>query len=91
MAIITRQQKIFNWDEVEKLGDLQRLKLVVEYMPDERLMQHFKRECFRGRDDYPVRAMWNSILAGIVYQPPKHKKPVQGVFAKPPAKKSVWI
>ncbi len=21
-----------------------------------------------GRDDYPVRAIWNSILAGIVYQ-----------------------
>ena len=20
----------------------------------------------RGRDDYPVRAMWNSVLAGIV-------------------------
>ncbi|WP_209262627.1 hypothetical protein, partial [Thiorhodococcus minor] len=22
-----------------------------------------------GRDDYPVRAMWNALLAGIVYQP----------------------
>ena len=70
MAIITRQQKIFNWDEVEKLGDLQRLKLVLEYMPDERLMQQLERERFRGRDDYPVRAMWNSILAGVIYQHP---------------------
>ena len=24
----------------------------------------------RGRDDYPVRAMWNSVLAGIVFQHP---------------------
>ncbi len=70
MAIITRQQKIFNWDEVENLGDLQRLKLALQNMPDERLMQHLERERFRGRDDYPVRAMWNSTLAGVIYQHP---------------------
>ncbi len=23
-----------------------------------------------GRDDYPVRALWNSVLAGIVFQHP---------------------
>jgi transposase len=39
-------------------------------MPDERLMQHLERKRDRGRDDYPVRAMWNSILAGVIYQHP---------------------
>ena len=39
-------------------------------MPDEKLMQHLERERSRGRDDYPVRAMWNLILAGVVYQHP---------------------
>jgi len=70
MAIITRQRQIFEWAELEILGDLERLRLVLEYMPDEELMQHLERERFKGRDDYPVRAVWNSILAGVVYQHP---------------------
>jgi len=24
----------------------------------------------RGRDDYPVRAMWNSLIAGVVFEHP---------------------
>lgn len=70
MAIISRQQQIFDWTELEILGDLERLRLVLEYMPDENLMQHLERERLNGRDDYPIRAVWNSILAGIVYQHP---------------------
>lgn len=70
MAIITRQRQIFEWQELEILGDLERLRLTLQYMPDEKLMQHLERERARGRDDYPVRATWNSILAGVVYQHP---------------------
>ena len=33
-------------------------------------MQKLESERGQGRDDYPVRAVWNSILAGIVYQHP---------------------
>jgi hypothetical protein len=69
MAIIP-QQTFLVWDEIEKLGDLERLKLVLEYMPDEELMQELEKERGNGRDDYPIRAMWNSILAGVVYQHP---------------------
>ena len=69
MAIIP-QQTFFVWDEIENLGDLERLQLVLEYMPDEELMQILEKERGKGRDDYPVRAMWNSILAGVVYQHP---------------------
>jgi transposase len=69
MAIIP-QQTFLVWNEIEKLGDLERLKLVLEYMPDEELMQELEKERGKGRDDYPIRAMWNSILAGVVYQHP---------------------
>lgn len=34
-------------------------------------MRHLENERGKGRDDYPIRAMWNSILAGIVFE---HKK-----------------
>jgi hypothetical protein len=40
--------------------------MVLRVIPDEALMR--KLEAFRGkgRDDYPVRAVWNSLLAGVV-------------------------
>jgi len=37
-------------------------------MPDEELMRQLERERYKGQDDYPLRAMWNSILARIVFQ-----------------------
>ena len=67
MAIIS-QLRIFGWEEIEELGDLERLRLVLEYMPDEKLMRQLEKERYKGRDDYPIRAMWNAILAGIVFQ-----------------------
>ena len=67
MAIIA-QQSLFVWNEIENLGDLERLRLVIEYMPDEELMNKLERARKNGRNDYPVRAVWNSVLAGVVFQ-----------------------
>ena len=67
MAIIA-QQNLFGWEEIENLGDLERLKCVIETLPDETLMQKLERERGRGRNDHPVRAIWNALLAGIVFQ-----------------------
>ena len=67
MAIIT-QRSLFCYREIEKLGDLERLLLVMEYLPDEQFMKHLEYERGNGRDDYPIRGMWNSILGGIVYE-----------------------
>ena len=69
MAII-QQKQLFGWKEIDELGDLQRLLLVINYMPDEELMKKLELLRGKGRNDYPVRAVWNSILAGIVYQHP---------------------
>ena len=67
MAIIP-QLSLFAWEEIEELGDLERLRLVIEYMPDEQLMRVLEKERGKGRDDDPIRAMWNALLAGIVFQ-----------------------
>ena len=67
MAFIA-QRELFSWKEIENLGDLERLKLVLEYLPDEPLMQRLEKERGKGRNDWPVRAVWNSILAGVIYQ-----------------------
>lgn len=67
MAIIAQKQ-LFGWKAIEELGDLHRLRLVLEYLPDEPLMERLEKQRGRGRDDYPVRAVWNSILAGVVFE-----------------------
>ncbi len=67
MAILT-QPFLFTWEEIDELGDLERLQLVLNHLPDEKLMAVLEAKRGKGRDDYPVRATWNSILAGIVFQ-----------------------
>ena len=67
MAILPQPQ-LFCWEEIEGLGDLERLSLVLAHMPDEQLMQLLESMRGQGRDDYPIRGMWNALLAGIVYQ-----------------------
>lgn len=63
------QNALFGWqDDLGNLGDLARLKLVMDSMPDESLMQKLEKERGKGRDDFPVRAMWNLVLAGYVFQ-----------------------
>ena len=64
------QTRLFCWEEVENLGELKRLDLVLKAMPDEGLMRVLEAQRGRGRDDYPVRAVWNSLLAGVVFQHP---------------------
>ena len=67
MAIIPQRQ-LFSWKEIENLADLERFSLLLKYLPDEQLMQSLESGRGKGRDDYPIRAMWNSILAAVVYQ-----------------------
>jgi len=45
MAIIP-QRKLFGWKDVEELGDLERLVLVLESMPDEKLVRTMETEPF---------------------------------------------
>ena len=69
MATI-RQRSLFRWQDVEARSDLDRLGLVIDHLPDEKLVQYLEEMRGRGRDDFPVRAMWNALLAGVVFQHP---------------------
>jgi hypothetical protein len=68
MAAIEKQ--LFDWDAVEARSDLDRFFLVRDHLPDERLVQYLEVMRGQGRNDYPVRAMWNALLAGVVFQHP---------------------
>jgi hypothetical protein len=59
---------LFTWKDVEAKSDLERLMVVLEHIPDEALMGRLEKQRKWGRDDYPIRPVWNSVLAGVVYQ-----------------------
>jgi transposase len=94
------QLEFFSWKDIENLGDLERLQLVIETMPDESLMQVLEKERSHGRNDNPIRPMWNTILAGIIYDHPSIESLIRelkrnaqlrqvcdfSVFAKVPSK-----
>jgi len=62
------QFSMFVWEnDLKNLGDLKRLQLVLDSLPDEKLMQTLEIERGHGRNDYPVRPMWNLIIAMIVF------------------------
>lgn len=67
MATIA-QRSLFRWQEIEELGDLERLQLLVENLPDEKLMRTLELRRGNGRNDYPLRPVWNSFLAGQIFQ-----------------------
>lgn len=51
-------------------SDLDRLRLVLRALPDEELVCLLEQLRGHGRNDYPVRPMWNAFIAGIVFQHP---------------------
>ena len=61
------QTSLFEWQDVDDIGDLVRLEFVLENLPDEPLMCALEKKRKKGRNDYPVREIWNSLLAGIVF------------------------
>jgi hypothetical protein len=65
------QKPLFSWEDVDGSSDLRRLQLVLEYLPDESVVAGLERERgARGRNTYPVRPVWNAVLAGVVLQHP---------------------
>ena len=67
MALI-HEISLFSQVGMAHLGDLERLKLTLEGIDDEKLMQHLENKRGKGRDDNPIRVMWNLIIAMIVFE-----------------------
>ena len=61
MKIIT-QISVFDYEEIEILGDLERCKLLIDHVPDEKIVNTLIEMRGKGRNDYPVIPVWNSIL-----------------------------
>jgi hypothetical protein len=60
--------RLFSWNDVNARSDLDRLYLVLNNLPDEKIVRELEALRGNGRDDFPVRAMWNALIAGVVFQ-----------------------
>ena len=61
------QISIFDYREIENLGDLERLKIFFENIEDEKLCEKLEKLRKNGRNDYPVRTMLNLIYAMKIF------------------------
>ena len=59
---IIPQISIFDYSEIEILGDLERCKLLIENVPDKKIIDKLLEIRGKGRNNYPVIPVWNSIL-----------------------------
>ena len=72
----THNNLLFSWNNVEQLPEFQRLKLVLDNLPDEAVLEALQQQRGRGRNDFPVQAMcaqqlressFNTIRSNIWY------------------------
>jgi hypothetical protein len=66
----TIEPRLFSWQDVEARSDLDRFYLVRDHLPDAQIVKYLEVMRGNGRDDFPVRAMWNAVIAGVVFQHP---------------------
>ena len=77
------QASLFSWDAVEARSDLDRFFLVRDHLPDEAIIQALEVQRGQGRNDFPVRAMFNAVLAGIVFQHPSIESLIRELSRNP--------
>ena len=59
------QKPLFAWDCLEDHPALATIKQLLETIPDGKLLEGLKAARGKGRDDYPVRALWGVVLLTI--------------------------
>ena len=63
----TQRSLLFSRDDVERLAEFKRLGFVLDNLPDAELVGALESRRGRGRDEYPVSAMWRALVAGVVF------------------------
>lgn len=64
------EPRLFSWEDIEARSDLDRFFLVRDHLPDEQIIEYLEVMRGKGRNDFPVQAMWNGLIAGVVFQHP---------------------
>jgi hypothetical protein len=57
---------LFPWDELEDSPSLKSIQQLLHLIPDGRLLDHLRQSRGKGRNDYPIRALWGVVLLTIL-------------------------
>ena len=57
---------LFAWDALQDCPSLQTIRTVLQAVPDQPLMESLQQARGKGRDDYPVKVLWGTLLLAIV-------------------------
>jgi Transposase DDE domain/Transposase domain (DUF772) len=63
---IAISKPLFAWDALEDSPSLQTLREFLATIPDDRLLDSLRSARGKGRDDYPIAALWGTFLLAIV-------------------------
>lgn len=64
---IIPQLSLFDDNDFEDLGDLERLTAVLGSIPDHKVISKLYSIRGKGRNDWPCTAMWNSFIASFLF------------------------
>jgi len=56
---------LFAWDALEDSPSLKSIRILLEAIPDQALLQALRTARGKGRDDYPVEVLWGTLLLAI--------------------------
>jgi len=56
---------LFAWDALEDSPCLKSLRILLEAVPDHKLLDSLRTARGKGRDDYPVEVLWGTLLLAI--------------------------
>lgn len=56
---------LFAWDALEDSPSLQSIRILLEAIPDQALLESLRDARGKGRDDYPVEVLWGTLLLAI--------------------------
>jgi len=62
------QTPLFDFEAFITVKSNDRLTIVLEALPAEKLIAALEREHWTGRKGYSVRGMWSALIAGVLYQ-----------------------
>jgi len=62
------QPPLFDFEAFINKKDNNRLVVVLEALPAEKLLVTLEKEHWTGRDGYPIRSMWAALIAGVLNQ-----------------------
>jgi len=61
---------LFAWDVLEDSPSLKTIRDFLEAIPDHRLLAGLQAARAKGRNDYPVRVLWGTLLVGLALRHP---------------------